>query len=129
MVAGERFAPLNFESLTKIKSFHAGVCAVLARPHRDLCDLSWVTDSQRDIHKLGDMIRVEGELTEAQLKVLSMCKSLRYESRCLRFAGCHRAAGAACEVDNSIDFYVREKCLNPSSPLTIHNTLSQMPCL
>lgn len=57
MAARERFAPLNFKSLTEIKSFHAGGFSVLARPHRDhreLCDVSKMTDLKRDSHKLGE---------------------------------------------------------------------------
>lgn len=42
---------------------------------------------------------------------------------------CHRVAGTACEVDTSIDFEVKEKCLNLIWPLTIHNTLGQIQCL
>ena len=86
-MAGERFAPLSFESLTETKSFQGGVCAVLVRPRRELCDPSWVTDSQRDIHRLGEGDSGKRALTEVQLKVLSTFNSLRHESHCLRFAG------------------------------------------
>lgn len=54
MAATERFAPLNFKSLTEIKSFHAGGFSVLVRPQRELCDLSKMTDLKRDSHKLGE---------------------------------------------------------------------------
>lgn len=36
MAAGEKFAPLNFKSLTEINGFCARVFAVLVRPQRDL---------------------------------------------------------------------------------------------
>ena len=35
-------------------SFHAGGFSVLVRPHRELCDLSKMTDLKRDSHKLGE---------------------------------------------------------------------------
>lgn len=38
-MAGERFVLLNFKSLTERNSFHAGIFAVLVRPHREICDL------------------------------------------------------------------------------------------
>ena len=53
MAAGEISAPLNFKSLTEIKSLHAGGFAVLVRPPRERCDRSWVTDVKRDAHKRG----------------------------------------------------------------------------
>lgn len=70
--AGEILAPLNFKSPAEIKSLHAGGFAVLVRPLRELCDLSWVTDLKRDIHQLRRVTQMERELTEVQLKVPSM---------------------------------------------------------
>ena len=46
--------------------------ALLVRPHREQCDLSWVTDVKRDVHRLGEeRIPMEREPMEVQLKVLS----------------------------------------------------------
>lgn len=71
MATGERFASLNFKSLTEIKSFHAEGFAMFVRPHRELCDLSWVT-GLKDSHKLWEGDLGGQELTELQLKVLGM---------------------------------------------------------
>lgn len=41
--------------------------------HREIYDLHWVTDLKRDIHKQwGRVMPVQRELTEVQLKVLSV---------------------------------------------------------